>query len=196
MNSLSPELLAAGATGDLQAFEAALPPGKQLFDMTGVVTTGLFYKLSRGCPVFVKLADGTSYVIVGYTEDDIIYWDEAAGTTAAISRSKADAIYRRGGYTFYSWENAVSSEEDTAEASAGDTAEVSAGDSAEAPAGDSADAAAEGSASSQNAVPGETGSGENDYSETEQAQPETSEEAQPSAAAPLAAEPIQAEAVE
>ena len=43
LNSLSPELLTAGATGDVQAFADALPSGKQLFDMTGVVTTGLFF---------------------------------------------------------------------------------------------------------------------------------------------------------
>ena len=104
-NSLSPLLLAAASSGDVETFKNALPPGKKLFDMTGVVTTGLFYPLSRGCPVFVKLADGTSYLIVGYTEDDIIYWDAEAGTTAEIARSKADAIYRRGKYTFYTWED-------------------------------------------------------------------------------------------
>ncbi len=105
LNSLSPLLLAAASSGDVETFKNALPPGKKLFDMTGVVTTGLFYPLSRGCPVFVKLADGTSYLIVGYTEDDIIYWDAEAGTTAEIARSKADAIYRRGKYTFYTWED-------------------------------------------------------------------------------------------
>ena len=145
LNSLSPELLAAGATGDLQAFADALPQGKQLFDMTGVVTTGLFYKLSRGCPVFVKLADGTSYVIVGYTEDDIIYWDAAAGTTAEISRSKADAIYKRGGYTFYSWENIEEEPaEETEQAPAEESGETAAEETPAAPAEGAQEVPAEG----------------------------------------------------
>ena len=138
LNSLSPELLVAGATADVQAFANAMPPDKQLFDMSGVMTTGLFFKISRGCPVMVKLADGTSYVIVGYTEENIIYWDAEAGTTAEISRTKADPIYRRGGYAFYTWENRdTNTGEEIVEPQNGDAeapAEAVPADGAEAPA--------------------------------------------------------------
>ena len=121
LNSLTPELLAAGSSGSLQAFEAALPADKKLFDMTGVVTTGLFYPISRGCPVFVQLIDGTSYLLIGYTESDILYWDAANGTTAEMERKKADAIFRRGKYRFYTWENREK-EESEAETAPDETA--------------------------------------------------------------------------
>ena len=185
LNSLSPLLLSAGATGDLQIFKDALPPGKQLFDMTGVVTTGLFYKLSRGCPVFVKLADGTSYVIVGYTEDDIIYWDAAAGTTAEISRSKADAIYRRGGYYFYSWEDV---EEAPAEEAAAEETPAEEAPAEETGASGTSETAPE--TVTSETVP------ETEMSETvpEAGTSETAPETEPAAGsteqAPLAAEPI------
>ena len=189
LNSLSPLLLSAAATGDVQTFADALPPGKQLFDMTGVVTTGLFYPISRGCPVFVKLADGTSYLIVGYTEDDIIYWDAAAGTTAEISRSKADPIYRRGGYTFYTWENTPADNED---AGGVESREEAAGDA------ESEETKQEAESADTEPVTAESADTEPVTAESADTEPVTAESAdmEPVAAEPLAAQPVEAVPVE
>lgn len=131
LNSLPPSMLASAMSGDLQAFVNSLGSGKQLFDLSGVVTTGLFYVLSRGCPVFVQLADGTSRLLVGYDEDNLLYWDPAAGDTAEMPRKQADAIFRRGGYRFYTWEDV---EKEPAAETEGEPAAEEGGEPAEAPA--------------------------------------------------------------
>ena len=120
-NTMSPELLEAGSSGDPAAFEAAAGSRYELTDLSGTMTTAMFYWISRGCPVMGMLPNGSSYLMVGYTEDHVLVWDTAAGTVKEVTRAAADKQFGRAGYMFYTYEekeeDAAGSAEETPEAS-------------------------------------------------------------------------------
>ena len=104
LNTMTPGILNAGSSGDPAAFEAALDSGSELLDVSGTMTTGMFYWISRGRPVFGKIPDGGSYLLVGYDEDNVLVWDPATGGTQEIRRGKADKLFRQMGYVFYTYQ--------------------------------------------------------------------------------------------
>ena len=103
LDELPSTLLAAGVSGDLTAFEKAIGRDRALVDLSGTETTGMFYPISRGYPVFARMPDGSSQLLVGYTEEDIRCFDAATGGVKEITRKNADSQFQKAGYVFYTY---------------------------------------------------------------------------------------------
>ena len=114
--SMSSTLLEAGSSGDVNAFREAIGSDYELVDLSGTMTTAMFYPISRGYPVFGKLPDGSSYLMVGYTEESVLVWDTAAGTIKEVSRVAVDKQFRKAGYVFYTYQKNEVVPEDGTEA--------------------------------------------------------------------------------
>ena len=101
---MSSTLLEAGSSGDVNAFANAIGRDMELVDLSGTMTTGMFYPISRGYPVFGMLPDGSSLLMVGYTEEAVLVWDAASGSVREIKRTSADRQFKEAGYVFYTYE--------------------------------------------------------------------------------------------
>ena len=104
LDTMSSTLLEAGSSGDPERFEKAVGRDYEIVDLSGTETTGMFYVIARGYPVYAGLADGRSYLLVGYDEDNVLVWDQSKGSTRAIKRKSADKMFGQAGYVFYTYQ--------------------------------------------------------------------------------------------
>ena len=117
ISKISSVILEAGSSGDPEAFERAIGRNYELVDLSGTMTTGMFYPISRGKPVMGMLPDGSSLLMVGYTEETIVVWDQGTGTVTELTREAADKQFSSAGYLFYTYEEKEAGEEEETEAS-------------------------------------------------------------------------------
>ena len=123
-DAMSSTLLEAGSSGDPQKFAEAIGKENEIVDLSGTELTGMFYAIARGRPVYAGLADGRSYLLVGYDETDVQIWNARKGETRTITRKSADKMFAQAGYVFYTYQKKEEPEESLEELQEGEPADA------------------------------------------------------------------------